>query len=165
MREMAARAVIEASTRLRRAVYHHTFRLGTLAFRALGPSEAVTIFTRHVEAVHDGLYTWITVMFREPVKFGLLLAFALVINFWLALVGLSVLHGELGVAGAITLAVALVSLYWPLTAWLAHRRPMRRAREAAAQLFAFLDRPGEVGQAGDAEFLQPLSRQLEFDNV
>src|SRR5438132_11408853 len=85
MHEMAARAVIEASTRLRRAVYHHTFRLGTLAFRALGPSEAVTIFTRHVEAVHDGLYTWITVMFREPVKFGLLLAFALVINFWLAL--------------------------------------------------------------------------------
>ena len=25
---------------LRRAVYHHTFRLGTLAFRALGPTEA-----------------------------------------------------------------------------------------------------------------------------
>ncbi len=33
MREMAARATIEAATRLRRAVYHHTFRLGTLAFR------------------------------------------------------------------------------------------------------------------------------------
>src|SRR5262245_41489636 len=37
-REMAARAVIEATTRLRRAVYHHTFRLGTLAIRAMGPS-------------------------------------------------------------------------------------------------------------------------------
>src|SRR5262245_35038820 len=85
MREMAARAVIEATTRLRRAVYHHTFRLGTLAFRALGPSEAVTVFTRHVEAVHDGLYTWITVTFREPVKFGLLLAFALIVNWKLAL--------------------------------------------------------------------------------
>ena len=72
MHEMAARAVIEATTRLRRAVYHHTFRLGTLAFRALGPSEAVTVFTRHVEAVHEGLYTWIVAMFREPVKFGLL---------------------------------------------------------------------------------------------
>lgn len=265
MHEMAARAVIEATTRLRRAVYHHTFRLGTLAFRALGPSEAVTIFTRHVEAIHDGLYTWITVMFRQPVKFGLLLAFALILNWKLALVflvfavlvwiiggqivvhfrregrtamhqaserltlireslmlmrlvkcyimelfnqsrverqlaryaqaqrrryrgeaiyrpllgflatlaavvllglaGLIVLHGELGVAGAITLATALVSLYWPLTDWLAHRRTVKRARESAAQLFAFLDRPGEVGQAGDAEFLQPLSRQLEFDNV
>jgi ATP-binding cassette subfamily B protein len=265
MREMAARAVVEAATRLRRAVYHHTFRLGTLAFRALGPSEAVTVFTRHVEAVHEGLYTWITVMFREPVKFGLLLAFALVINFklalafllfailvWMAggqivvyfrrkgraamneaserltlireslmlmrlvkcyimelfnqsrverqlaryaqaqrrrfggeafyrpllgsvgtlvavlllgLAGLIVLHGDLGVAGAITLATALVSLYWPMTAWLGQRRTMRRARESAGQLFAFLDRPGEVGQAGDAEFLQPLMHQLEFDNV
>jgi ATP-binding cassette subfamily B protein len=265
MREMAARAVIEATTRLRRAVYHHTFRLGTLAFRALGPSEAVTIFARHVEATHDGLYTWITVMFLQPVKFALLLAFALVLNPWLAMVflffallvwiiggqivvhfrregraamhqaserltlireslmlmrlvkcyimelfnqsrverqlaryaqaqrrryngeaiyrpllgflatlaavvllglaGLIVLRGQLGVAGAITLAAALVSLYWPLTDWLAHRRTMKRARESAAQLFAFLDRPGEVGQAGDAEFLQPLSRQLEFDNV
>ena len=31
------------------------------------------------------LYAWLTVCFREPVKFGLLLAFALVVNFWLAL--------------------------------------------------------------------------------
>src|SRR2546430_5887791 len=83
--EMAARACIEASNRLRRAVYHHTFRLGTLAFRALGPSEAVTVFTRHVEAVHDALYAYLTVALREPVVFGLLLAFALVVNVWLAL--------------------------------------------------------------------------------
>ena len=33
---MAAQAVIEATTRLRRALYHHTYRLGTLAFRAHG---------------------------------------------------------------------------------------------------------------------------------
>jgi ABC-type multidrug transport system fused ATPase/permease subunit len=85
MREMAARATIEASTRLRRAVYHHTFRLGTLAFRALGPTEAVSVFTRHIEAVNDALYTRLTVWFREPIKFGLLLAFALVMQFWLAL--------------------------------------------------------------------------------
>jgi len=35
---MAARATVEAANRLRRAVYHHTFRLGTLAVRALGPA-------------------------------------------------------------------------------------------------------------------------------
>jgi len=85
MREAAARASVEAAGRLRRAVYHHTFRLGTLAFRALGPSEAVTIFTRHVEAIHEALYARLTVSFREPVKFGLLLAFALVVHVWLAL--------------------------------------------------------------------------------
>jgi len=81
----AARATIEAAQRLRRAVYHHTYRLGTLAFRALGPSEAVSVSTRHLEAVHDGLYDWLTVVFREPVKFALVLAFALLVNFWLAL--------------------------------------------------------------------------------
>lgn len=85
MHEMAARASIEAATRLRRAVYHHTFRLGTLAFRALGPSEAVTVFTRHVEAVHDALYLRLTTWFRDPVQMGLLLLFALVVNFGLAL--------------------------------------------------------------------------------
>jgi ATP-binding cassette subfamily B protein len=85
MHEMAARAAIGASHRFRRAVYHHTFRLGTLAFRALGPSEAVTVFTRHVEAVHDALYNRMTIAFREPIKFGLLLAFALVVQPLLAL--------------------------------------------------------------------------------
>jgi ATP-binding cassette subfamily B protein len=83
--DMAARATIEATTRLRRAIYHHTYRLGTLAFRALGPSEAVGISTRHLEAVHDGLFYWLTVQFRESIKFGLLLILALLVNFWLAL--------------------------------------------------------------------------------
>jgi ATP-binding cassette subfamily B protein len=81
----AARATIEATQRLRRAVYHHTYRLGTLAFRALGPSEAVSVLTRHLEAVHEGLYDWLTVVFRDPLKFALVLLFALVVNFWLAL--------------------------------------------------------------------------------
>ena len=82
---MAALAVVEAVTRMRRAVYHHTFRLGTLAFRALGPTEAVGVSTRHLEAVNDGLLAWLTVYFREPVKFGLLLIFAMLVNIWLSL--------------------------------------------------------------------------------
>jgi ATP-binding cassette subfamily B protein len=81
----AARATLEAITRLRRAVYHHTHRLGSLAVRALGPSEAVSASTRHLAVVHEGLFVWLTSYFREPVKFILLLAFAMLINFWLAL--------------------------------------------------------------------------------
>jgi ATP-binding cassette subfamily B protein len=81
----ASRATVEATRRLRRAVYQHSYRLGTLAFRALGPSEAVSMMTRHVEAIHDALYARLTVVFREPVKFVLLLALALVINPWLTL--------------------------------------------------------------------------------
>jgi ATP-binding cassette subfamily B protein len=261
----AALAVIEASNRLRRAVYHHTYRLGRLAFRALGPSEAVGIFTRQLETLHNGLYAGLTVMVREPIKFALLLAFALVVNFWLALAfllfallvwivggqiavyfrqqervatrqaadqiallqeslmimrlvkcflmelfnqarverqlsqyataqlrryrgealyrplliflgtlaavvllyvaGLIVLSGRLGVASGIALATALVSLYLPFISWLGQRRLLRKAREAAAVVFKFLDRPGEVGQAVGAEFLPPLAQQLEFDNV
>jgi ATP-binding cassette subfamily B protein len=263
--DAAARASTEAATRLRRAVYHHTFRLGTLAFRALGPGEAVSIFTRHVEAVHDALFLAMTVLWRQPIKFGLLLAFALLIHpllavafllaafliwmvgsqvaaavrregrtataraaeqltlireslmlmrlvktylmelfnqsrverqlaryaafqlrryrgeaFYRALLtflgllagacllfvaGLLVLRDQLGVASGIALAAALVSLYWPLQAWLENRRLVRRGRESAVALFQFLDRPGEVGQVVGAEFLAPLANELEFDNV
>ncbi len=265
MREMAARATIEAATRLRRAVYHHTFRLGTLAFRALGPTEAVSIFARHIESVHDALFLRLTVYFRAPIRFALLVVFALFLSFWLALAflmfavlvwliggqiaayfrrtgrlatnqasehltimreslmlmrlvkcylmepfnqnrverqlsrhakvqlvrlrgeaiyqpllvllgllcvllllfvaGLLVLYGHLTVAGLVALATALVSLYRPLEKWLEARRLIRRGREAADHVFKFLERRGEVGQVVGAEFLPPLAKQLEFDNV
>jgi ABC-type multidrug transport system fused ATPase/permease subunit len=264
-RDMAARAVIGATTRLRRAVYHHTFRLGTLAFRALGPTEAVTVFTRHVEAVHDALYNRLTVLFREPLKAVLLILFALAVNFWLGLAfllfaalvwllagqiaayfraqvrqatnqagerltvmreslmlmrlvkcylmepfnqsrverqlaryarvtltryrgevfyrplltflgllcgmlllcvaGLIVLNGQLSVAGVIALSTALISLYRPVESLLESRKYARRGREAAAQLFKFLERRGDVGQVVGAEFLAPMTQQLEFDGV
>jgi ATP-binding cassette subfamily B protein len=265
MHEMAARAVIGAAHRLRRAVYHHTFRLGTLAFRALGPSEAVTVFTRHVEAIHDALYNRMTVYFREPIMFILLLAFALVVHVWLALAfllfavlvwmaggaiarrfrqesaaatrhaaerltvireslmmmrlvktyvmeqfnqsrverqlsrysqaqlirhrgeamarpllallgllcalvllyvaGVIVLAGGLSVAGTVALATALVSLYRPVEKWLGSKRTQKRGREAAVEMFRFLDRRGDVGQVVGAEFLPPLAERIEFDNV
>ncbi len=262
---MAARATMEAITRLQRAVYHHTHRLGSLAIQALGPSEAISVFTRHVEGVHSGLYVWLTVVFREPAKFALLLAFAMLIHFWLALAfllfaflvwvlggqmaahfrrqgrvlerraadymallqeslmmmrlvkvylmehfnqarverqlsghaaaelrryrgealyrplfaflgvlaavmllflaGTMVLDNQLGIVGAVMLTTALVCLYWPTVRLLDARRLLRRARKSAQALFDFLDRPGTVGQAVEAEFLPPLSRSLEFDKV
>jgi ATP-binding cassette, subfamily B, bacterial len=264
-REMAARTTIEAATRLRRAVYHHTFRLGTLAFRALGPTEAVTVFTRHVEAVHDALYARMTVFFREPIKFVLLILFALVVQPWLALAffssavivwlvggqiaayfrarhkqatneagerltimreslmmmrlvkcylmeqfnqsrverqlskysqvqlsrlrgealyqpilimlallcsllllyvtGILILKEQLGVARVVALSVALISLYRPVELWFESRKVLKRGRDSAAHLFRFLDRRGDVGQVVGAEFLPPLSKQIEFDNV
>ncbi|MBI2804434.1 MAG: ABC transporter ATP-binding protein [Planctomycetes bacterium] len=82
---LGAVAVLEAVTRLRRSIYFQASRLGPLAFRTLGPSDAVSASTRHLEGVHDGLYHWLTVYFREPVKFALVLGFAFVIHFWLSL--------------------------------------------------------------------------------
>jgi ATP-binding cassette subfamily B protein len=123
MNYSAALAAIEASTRLRRAVYHHTYRLGTLAFRALGPGEAVGIFTRQLIAVHDGLYTWLTVVCREPFKFGLVLAFALALNLWLALAFLCF-------ALLVWLIGGQVAAYF--------RRQERAATRAAAEQLALL---------------------------
>ncbi len=265
LREMAAQASIEAATRLRRAVYHHTFRLGTLAFRALGPTEAVSIFARHIEAVHDALFTYLTVSYRAPIKFFLLIAFALFVQPWLALAslmlallvwliggqmaayfrrrgrqathlasenltimreslmlmrlvkcylleqfnqnrverqlsrysrvqmvrlrgealyqplllllgllsallllfvaGILVLSGQLTVASLVALSTALVSLYQPVQSWVEARRLIRRGRESADTVFKFLERRGEVGQVVGAEFLPPLHKQIEFDNV
>jgi ATP-binding cassette subfamily B protein len=261
----AARATLEAGLRLRRAVYHQTYRLGNLAVRAQGPTEAVTIFSREVDAVQSGLFTWLTVVVKEPVQIVLLLVFALLANFWLAMAfllfaafvwlvggriavyyrrqgrlaslrsadqltliqesmmlmrlvkvylmelfnqsrverqlaryaraqvsrfygeavyrplivflgtlavavllfvtGSIILSRQLVFANAIMLATTLVSLYWPVNKWLEHRRKLRRARSAARVLFAFLDRRGDVSQVVGAEFLPPLAKSLEFDEV
>jgi ATP-binding cassette subfamily B protein len=76
-----------------------------------------------------------------------------------------VLHGRLGAASTVTIAVALVSLYWPVESWLGHRKALRRGKESALALFQFLERPGEVGQVVGAEFVPPMEQKLEFDNV
>ncbi len=199
-RDMAARAVLGATTRLRRAVYHHTFRLGTLAFRALGPTEAVTVFTRHVEAVHDALYNRLTVLFHEPIKFALLLLFALAVNFWLGLAFLLfaalvwLLAGQIAAyfrrevrlatnqAGErLTIMRESLMLMRLVKCYLMEQFNQSRVerqlsrygkvtlkryrRESAVQLFKFLERRGEVGQVVGAEFLSPLTKNLEFDGV
>jgi ATP-binding cassette subfamily B protein len=261
----AAIACLEAVERLRRAVYLHNFRLGGLALQPHGPSEAVGIANHEIEVVHDALYRWLTVVFREPVKAFLLVLFALFVSTWLALAfcmfailvwiagvqvatllrrqgraaqheasaqleyieesltlsrlvkvylmesfhqerverrlraytsarlaryrgvaiyrplfallgmlaalvlllaaGYVVVQGHAGVVGVAVLAAALVCLYWPMRTLLDTRRTLRRGREAAATLFAFLDRQGGVGQAIEAEFLPPLSKSLELDKV
>jgi ATP-binding cassette subfamily B protein len=76
-----------------------------------------------------------------------------------------VLAGNLTVAGLIALATALVSLYRPLENCLESRKVLRRGRESAVQVFKFLERRGDVGQVVGAEFLPPLAKQIEFDNV
>lgn len=263
--DLAAVAAVEASTRLRRLIYHHTYRLGTLAIRELGPAEAVTVYARQVEAVHDGLYAWLTGTFREGLKLILLLVFALCLDVRLALAfiffsllvwavggqlasyfkrrerasshraaeqltlireslmlmrlvkvylmelfnqarverllsrygalqrrrhrgeaayvttlvfmaslcvlvlmfvaGLVVLQDPMGNASVIALAAVLVSLYWPMVRRREYRRVLRRAREAAVAVFRFVDRPADVRADASAEFLKPMERSLEFDNV
>ena len=85
MNLMAAKATVEAVTRLRRAVYHHSTRLGTgtLGESALAPTQGM--FTRHIESIHDALYLWLTVAFRNPAQFLMLFLIALFIHPWLTI--------------------------------------------------------------------------------
>jgi ATP-binding cassette subfamily B protein len=130
MQQLASLAVVEAATRLRRAVYHQTYRLGTLAFRALGTSEAIGIFTRHLEAVIEGLYAWLTVVFRGPATFVTLLVFALLVE-W----------GASGGPPWLTVAFLLFALlFWLVEGQLAayFRRQERRNTLQATEQLALL---------------------------
>jgi ATP-binding cassette subfamily B protein len=265
MHHGAAHDTLEAVTRLRRLLYHHTYRLGSLSVARSGAEEPLAVFTRHIDTVHDGLYARLTLSIREPVKLALLVVLALLVHVWLGLAclcaaglvwligrqiaivfrrhgrvgarraanelslleesvqmmqlvrgylmdlfnqgrverqlseytraqlqrfrgelvyrplliflgtlagsallfvaGWLVLSEQLSVAGLVVLATTVASMYVPLDIWLAHRRLMRRADDSAVAIFEFLDRKGEVGQVVGAEFLQPMTKKLEFDAV
>jgi ATP-binding cassette subfamily B protein len=110
----------EAAQRMRKAIYHHSYRLGSMAFRTTGPAETVSVFSSHVEAIQDALYAWLTVTLREPVLVALLVLTAFIIHFWLTLV-----------------ALAVTALAW-LIAWqvagYCRRRQVRAMQQAAHQL-------------------------------
>jgi ABC-type multidrug transport system fused ATPase/permease subunit len=80
----AASATLEAVTRLRRAIYFHIYRLGSLAVRTSGPAEAAGLVHRQVEAAGEAVEASFTAPYRHPLKFVLLLALILLVHFWLA---------------------------------------------------------------------------------
>jgi len=76
--------MLDAITRLRRAIYLHTYRLGSLVIRASGLEEAEALFTRQVETVGTALHSTVTLPWRAiPQLVGLLLLILLA-HFWLA---------------------------------------------------------------------------------
>ncbi len=265
MKLAAARATLEAVTRLRRAVYHHALRLGDLSPRAHGTPNAQALFTRHVESVHEALYLWLTTISRYPAQIVLLLGLALIVQPWLALAtvlfglliwmlggrivaafrrqgralakfattrlvlmyesiklmrlvksymmdfynqsrverqlaeyskahwlrykgealarpvlmllvgmggitllylsGRIVLADELSLAGLTILVVSVSGVYPPVKGWLDLNKYLRRGRDAAAGLFEFLDRKTDRAMFSDGEFLQPMTRSIEFKDV
>ncbi|MCS7167505.1 MAG: ABC transporter ATP-binding protein [Gemmatales bacterium] len=77
----ASEAALEAATRLRRGVCFQTLRLGSLFLKREGLNYPISVFTRHVEAVQEGLYLWLTSRWREPTRLLLLAVFAPLIEF------------------------------------------------------------------------------------
>lgn len=120
MRYSAASAALSVATWLRRAIYHHTYRLGTLAIRPSGPGEAAELFGRHVESIHDAVETRLTSQCYGPIQVFLLLLFALLIHYWLA-------------AAFLLAGVIVVVIGSQIAAW--HRHTARIAdRRATAQM-------------------------------
>lgn len=81
----AVTAALDLATRLRRAVYHRTYRLGVLTLKPGGSREAMAAFGKHVELIYDAVVAELTIWIREPVQLVTVLALALVVNWWLAL--------------------------------------------------------------------------------
>jgi ATP-binding cassette, subfamily B, bacterial len=102
----------------------------------------------------------------DAVAKPILTAFAVMAGLALLyLAGWVVLNDGLSVAGLVVLAVAFLSLYFPVRARLAGRRVMRHGRDAAAAIYEFLDRKGDVATYPDADFLPGIERGIEFADV
>jgi len=82
---LSAAVTIACVTRLRRAIYLHTYRLGSLAIRTVGPAEATQLFTRQTDSVGAAIYSSLTASYRFPILVSGLLIFILLLNFWLAI--------------------------------------------------------------------------------
>lgn len=102
MNDAAARASLEVVTRLRRSIYHHTARQGSMTINSGAVDEAGRLFTREVEHVHEALHYSLTHTYRYAVFFPLMLLIALVAHFWLALACLMFAALVWAVAGQMT---------------------------------------------------------------
>ena len=81
---LSAAVTLDLVTRLRRSIYLHTYRLGSLAVRTVGPAEAQQLFTRQSEAVGSAIHASLTATYRCPILVIGLLVLIFVLNFWLA---------------------------------------------------------------------------------
>lgn len=82
---LSAAVTLDTVTRLRRAIYFHTYRLGSLTTQSLGTAEPAELLTRRVEEVGEAVRARLTTAFGAPVMLVLLVALILLVNFWLAL--------------------------------------------------------------------------------
>ncbi|MGL6075629.1 MAG: ABC transporter ATP-binding protein [Fimbriiglobus sp.] len=83
----------------------------------------------------------------------------------LYLAGRVILAGDMSFAALVLKATMLAFLAVAITRWFAAMAKIREATKASGEVFEFLERRGDVTQAVDAEFLQPMTRKLELIDV
>ncbi|MGL4423595.1 MAG: ATP-binding cassette domain-containing protein, partial [Gemmataceae bacterium] len=76
--------------------------------------------------------------------------------------GRSILAGELTTSGLIMKAVGIVLLGLTVRAWVSGRTTLQKGQAAMQELHEFFERRVDPGQPMDAEFLQPIERQLDI---
>ena len=261
-RHFATRAAVDGSTRLRRAIYLHAYRVGPVAVSPLARAEATNVLVNRVEAIRNGVEAELIAVWRIPVIIGGCLLVLFLTNpvvaavvlcgvaaVWLVagqaaawfrgearlaertvessrarlaesvarlglvkaylmdrfaqnrverqlddtasaerkrgrgialatpmlwavggLTGVVLLYyfGIVGLGGGLSLAATAVILtgtvllIWAIHSFAVARATARLAREGASEVAEFLGRRGDPGQPIDAEFLQPISRQIEL---
>jgi ATP-binding cassette, subfamily B, bacterial len=75
------------------------------------------------------------------------------------------LAGDMTFAALVLKATMLAFLAVAVTRWFAAMAKIREATKASGEVFEFLERRGDVTQAVDAEFLQPMTKKLELIDV
>ena len=120
---LSAAVTLDTVTRLRRAVYFHTYRLGSLTMQTIGTAEAADLLTRRVEEVGDAVHARLTAAFRHPLSLVLLLGLILLVNIWLAV-------SFIALAGLVWLVGGQVAAHF--------RREARLGERQAAGLLALL---------------------------
>ena len=81
----AANASITASSRLRRSLHTHSYRLSAVVIQPAAQQEAGQLISTRVEQIHEGLHAWLLQSFRWPLLIVAVLAILFVVNFWLTL--------------------------------------------------------------------------------
>lgn len=81
---LSAAVTIAFVTRLRRAIYLHTYRLGSLAIRTVGPAEATHLFTKQSDLAGAAVRVSLAATYGYPILVIGILILILLVNFWLA---------------------------------------------------------------------------------
>ncbi len=81
------------------------------------------------------------------------------------LTGRVVLNDGLSIPRLAVLMVSVVGLFQPFRKLFGGRRVMRHGHAAAAEVYEFLDRKGDVAMDMDAEFLPGIAKSVEFADV
>jgi ATP-binding cassette subfamily B protein len=101
----AAWAAIDATTRLRRSVHTHAYRIGALTLRNAGNGQVIGNSMRALDALQEGLYGWFGRNFHESATIVLLLVFLLSVD---------CMHGF---PWAALLILSALLLYWLVASW------------------------------------------------